>query len=117
MAQGDKLLPELLFYPERSILKRTPQRVKPGEVFTIHLKGIGWTELDNGVAVDCDNTFIGFSCGFNSDGDVQMMKVATSGHGIYLLDLYPMIYQGHCQPPCGYQLSFPCSADDFPGLA
>jgi len=81
LVQGDKLLSEVPFYLERSVLEVTPKRVKAGEVFTIHLKGIGWTELDNGVAVDYDNTFIGFACGFNSGGDVQIMLVATGGPG------------------------------------
>jgi hypothetical protein len=117
LVQGDKLLAEVPFYIERSILEVTPKRVKAGEVFTIHLKGIGWTELDNGVTVDYDNTFIGFACGFNSGGDVQMMLVATGGAGIHLLDLYPMIYQGHGQPPWGYQVPILTFADDFPGLS
>jgi hypothetical protein len=43
--------------------------------------------------------------------------VATGGPGTHLLDLYPMIYQGHGQPPWGYQVSYLTYADDFPGLS
>ena len=116
LVQADKLLTEVPFYLERSVLEVTPRRVKAGEVFTIHLKGIGWTELDNGVAIDYDNDYIGFACGFNSGGDVQVTLVATGGPGIHLLDMYPMIYQGHGQPPWGYHVPYLTYADDFPGL-
>ena len=86
-------------------------------MFTVHLKGIGWTELDNGVAVTYDNAYIGFDCGFNSQGDVTMNLVATGAPGIHLIDIYPMIYQGHGDPPWGYQAPLLAFQVDAPGLA
>ena len=37
-----------------------------GQKFTVHLKGLGWTQLDNTIAVDYDNSYVGYGCGFNS---------------------------------------------------
>ncbi|MCL5998403.1 MAG: hypothetical protein M1546_20470 [Chloroflexi bacterium] len=117
LVQGEKVLAEVPYYVERSLVDVTPRQVKSGEVFTVHIKGVGWTELDNGVAVTYDNAYIGFACGFNSNGDVTINLVATGGPGIHLIDLYPMIYQGHGQPPWGYQQSYLTFQQDFPGLA
>ena len=35
-------------------------------MFQVHLKGVGWTQLDNTVAVTYDNGYVGYGCGFNS---------------------------------------------------
>ena len=35
-------------------------RVKEGAPFTVHLEGVGWTQLDNTVAVDYDNSYMGY---------------------------------------------------------
>lgn len=117
MVQGDKVLAEVPYFVERSLVDVTPRPVKSGEVFTVHIKGVGWTELDNGVAVTYDNAYIGFACGFNSNGDVTINLVATGGPGIHLIDLYPMIYQGHGKPPWGYQQAILSFQQDAPGLA
>ena len=60
----------------------TPKRVKVGEPFTVQIKGVGWTELDNTLAVTYDNAVMGYACGFNSNGDVTINLIAsgTSGH-------------------------------------
>ena len=116
VVQGDKVLGETPFFVQRSLVS-VPQRVKAGDVFTIQMKGVGWTELDNGVAVTYDNSAIGFACGFNSNGDVTMNLTATGGPGIHLIDLYPMLYQGHGKPPWGYQVPLLSFAQDAPGLA
>jgi hypothetical protein len=113
---GASLLAEIPFFVEHSLLEVTPRQVKAGEQFTVHLKGIGWTELDNGVAITYDNAYIGFACGFNSNGDATINLVATGGPGIHLIDLYPMIYQGHGEPPWGYQEPLLSFKVDAPGL-
>ena len=115
---GEKqVLAEVPFFVERSLSEVTPIRVKAGEIFKVHLKGVGWTELDNGVALTYDNSYLGFACGFNSNGDVAIHLTATGGPGIHLIDLYPMLYQGHGKPPWSYQVPFLTYADDFPGLS
>ncbi|MBI3953908.1 MAG: hypothetical protein HY330_05290 [Chloroflexi bacterium] len=117
VVQGGKVVVEVPYFVERSVVGVTPLRVKAGETFKVQIKGIGWTELDNGVAITYDNSYIGFACGFNSNGDVTVNLVATGGPGIHLIDLYPMIYQGHGKPPWSYQVPLLSFRDDAPGLA
>jgi len=67
-------------------------RLKRGAHFTIHLKGVGWTQLDNTIAVTYDNSYVGYGCGFNSNGDVVMNMIATGAPGTHLIDMYPLLY-------------------------
>lgn len=69
------------------------------------------------MAITYDNACIGFSCGFNSNGDAETFLVATGEPGIHLIDLYPMIYQGHGEPPWGYQQTILTFKQDAPGLS
>ena len=62
-----------------------------------------------------DNAFIGYACGFNSNGDVTMPLVATGGPGTHLIDLYPMVYAGQ-DAKDWYWAPVLTYADDFPAL-
>jgi hypothetical protein len=93
VAQDGQVKVELPYYVMESVVGVRPLRVKEGHVFTLHVKGTGWTELDNGFAVVYDNSYVGYGCGFFSRGDVNMNMVATGGPGTHLIDLYPMIYK------------------------
>jgi hypothetical protein len=73
----DQVLMEIPYYVEHSLVTVNPKRVKVGETFTVQIKGVGWTELDNTVAVTYDNAAMGYACGFNSNGDVTINLVAT----------------------------------------
>ena len=118
VAQGQTVLAQIPFFVQESLVEVTPQQVKAGDVFTIHIKGVGWTELDNGVSVTYDNGYMGFACGFASNGDVTINLVATGAPGIHLIDLYPMIYQGsHGEAPWGYQEPLLSYRVDTPGLS
>lgn len=114
---GENVLAETGYFVERSIDSVTPQKVKSGEKFTVRIKGIGWTELDNGVAVVYDNAYMGMACGFASNGDVTLEMVATGGPGTHLIDLYPMIYDNaHGKFPWQYNLPMLTFVHDHPGL-
>ena len=68
---------------------------------TIHLKGVGWTDFDNIYVATYDNAYMGYACGFNSQGDVVINFTAAGAPGMHLIDFYPGIYQGpekeqHC---------------------
>jgi hypothetical protein len=115
--QGGKVKAELPFYVLRSFLSVSPQTVKEGEVFTIHLKGVGWTELDNGFAVTYDNAYAGFACGFYEKGDVKLNLYATGGPGTHLIDFYPMIYKGKSTDLWNQQLPMLAFRQDNPALA
>jgi len=113
----DHVLGEVPYYVEQSLVKVTPKRVKVGEPFTLQIKGVGWTELDNTLAVTYDNAAIGYACGFNTNGDVTINLVATGEPGSHLIDLYPAIYRGKDRVPWNYQTPFLTYARDFPALS
>lgn len=68
--------------------------VRPGEALRLQVKGIGWTETENITTVVHDNTYTGYACGFNSQGDVTLLLPAAPEPGWHFLDLYPAIYKG-----------------------
>jgi len=115
LVQDQAVMTQTPFYVERSLVSVSPAELKSGETVTIHAKGLGWTELDNGFAVTYDNAFVGYACGFNSNGDVTMPLVATGGPGTHLIDLYPMVYNGQDRKPW-YWAPVLTFANDFPAL-
>ncbi|MFQ5854478.1 MAG: hypothetical protein ACE5LU_02380 [Anaerolineae bacterium] len=118
LVRGETVLAELPYFVERSLVHVTPRQVKVGEPFQVQIKGVGWTELDNGVAVTYDNAYIGYACGFASQGDVTLNLVATGEPGVHLIDLYPMIYDGgHGKWPWQYTMPHLTALQDHPALA
>lgn len=113
----DRVLAEAPFYVEQSLVEVKPKRVKVGETFTVQIKGVGWSELDNTLAVAYDNAVMGYACGFNSNGDITINLVASGHPGTHLIDLYPAIYKGRDRVPWNYQTPFLTFARDFPALA
>jgi hypothetical protein len=113
----DRVLLEVPYYVEQSLVSVSPKRVKTGETFTVQIKGGGWTELDNTLAVSYDNAVMGYACGFNSNGDITVNLVATGHPGTHLIDLYPAIYKGKDRVPWNYQTAFLTYGRDFPALA
>lgn len=86
-----------------------------GTAFTISLKGVGWTETANIYAVVYDNAYIGYACGFNSQGTVEIFLQATGEPGIHYIDLYPAIYKGKETRPNNFRLPQLTYAQDHPG--
>ena len=113
---GDKTLARAFFVIETSIVSISPTSGPVGTPITIHLKGVGWTEYDNIYIATYDNAYMGYACGFNSQGDVVINFHATGTPGVHIIDLYPGIYQG---PPTETQLLYRqpqlTYADDHPG--
>ena len=67
-------------------------KFKQGEEFTISLKGVGWTQMDNTMAVTYDNAHVGYGCGFNSNGWTVIHMYATGEPGTHIIDLHPQLY-------------------------
>lgn len=86
-----------------------------GTTFTVHLKGVGWTETANIYAINYDNSYIGYACGFNSQGDVVIHLQATGEPGWHFVDLYPAVYKGKEKRPINFRLPQLTYADDHPG--
>ena len=86
-----------------------------GTTFKIHLKGVGWTETANIYTVNYDNSYIGYACAFNSQGDVEIFLKATGEPGWHFIDLYPAIYKGKETRPLNFKIPQLTYADDHPG--
>jgi hypothetical protein len=94
-------------------------KFKAGEEFTISMKGVGWTQMDNTLAVVYDNSYVGYGCGFNSNGYMVVKLRATGVPGTHIIDLYPLMYSNlpsFANTP--YSMMPVLTSDrDFPGLA
>jgi hypothetical protein len=116
LRKGADLVARTHFAIETSIVEMTPRSGPPGTPVTIHLKGVGWTEYDNIYVATYDNAYMGYACGFNSQGDVVINFTAAGEPGPHLIDLYPGIYQGPAtEPQQLYRLPQLTYADDHPG--
>ena len=69
---------------------QTPQ----GATISVIMHGVGWDFNTNIVAVDYDNSYIGYACGFNSGGNVTVNIVASGSPGIHTIDVYPSVWWG-----------------------
>lgn len=85
------ITPSVSFQPEGP--------VAPGGEIVITLKGVGWTETANIYTLLLDNGYIGYGCGFNSQGDVTIHLRAPGQPGWHFVSLYPAIYQGELTGP------------------
>ena len=112
---GDETLATAHFTIETSIVSMTPTSGPAGTPVTIHLKGVGWTDYDNIYVATYDNAYMGYACGFNSQGDVVINFTAAGAPGVHLVDLYPGIYQGPENSQQVYRLPQLTYADDHPG--
>ena len=92
-----------------------PARGPAGTPFTIRLKGVGWTETANIYTVVYDNAYIGYACGFNSQGDVEIHLYATGEPGWHYIDLYPAIYKGKESRPLNFRIPQLTYEADHPG--
>jgi hypothetical protein len=112
---GDKTLAQAFFAIETSIVSISPTSGPPGTPVTIHLKGVGWTDFDNIYIATYDNAYMGYACGFNTQGDVVVNFTAAGSPGMHLIDFYPGIYQGPGKDQQLYRLPQLTYADDHPG--
>jgi hypothetical protein len=92
---------------------------KEGEEFTISIKGVGWTQMDNTLAVAYDNSYVGYGCGFNSNGYLVVHLKALGGVGTHIITMRPLLYTqqpSFANTPYG-MVPILTSENDFPGLA
>ena len=93
----------------------SPNPAPQGSLMTVHLTGVGWTEYDNIYAVDYDNAFMGYACGFNSHGDVHIQIPAVGAPGYHFIDIYPSPYMGSSTFPNWWGMPQLTYAKDHPG--
>lgn len=87
-----------------------------GTDFEIRLSGVGWTETANIYAVVYENGYLGYACGFNTQGEVTIPLTMTGEPGWHFVDLYPAIYKGEEAPGRNnFRIPQLTAADDHPG--
>jgi hypothetical protein len=87
-----------------------------GTTITIHFKGVGWTQTANIYTLVYDNAYVGYACGFNSQGDVVVYLPAAGEPGWHFIDLYPGIYQGQDMAQVNdFRIPQLTAIDDHPG--
>jgi hypothetical protein len=111
---GDEVLGGAGLVIQPSVLSVSSIRVRAGEEVKLHLKGLGWTTYENTYAATYDNSYIGYVCGFSTNGDVQFSVIATGQPGTHLIDLYPTIYKGQDPQPRIYSMPQLTYATDHP---
>ncbi|MDX1619347.1 MAG: hypothetical protein R3320_00050 [Nitriliruptorales bacterium] len=91
-------------------------RVAWGTDLALHLTGVGWTETANIYTIVYDNTYVGYACGFNTQGDVLVHLKATGEPGWHFIELYPAIYKGEeTRGRNNFRIPQLTAADDHPG--
>lgn len=103
------------FWIVPTALPLSAQDVPAGTTITVHLKGVGWTETANIYHVVYDDNYVGYACGFNSQGDVTIYMPASGAPGWHFIDLYPGIYKGQETRPNDFRIPQLTFADDHPG--
>ena len=69
-----------------------------GTRIVIQMYGVGWDYNTNIATLDYDNNYLGYACGFNSQGNVTMTIIATGSPGIHDIDIYPSMWWGPVTP-------------------
>jgi hypothetical protein len=95
---GESPLAETSMTITPSIISATTAQGPYGSTVEIHLKGVGWTETANIYTLVYDNGYLGYACGFNTQGDVSIHLPAAGAPGWHYIDLYPGIYKGKDVP-------------------
>ncbi len=90
---GDKVVAFTHFDVRAIGLPLEPASGPVGTDITLHMKGIGWTQTNNIFAVVIDNVYVGYACGFSTNGDVVVPLKATWAPGWHYIDLYPSFYR------------------------
>jgi hypothetical protein len=76
-----------------SIVSVSPKSGPVGTKIEVTIKGGGWTEFDNAYYLTYDNSYTGYLCAFNSQGNLTFDVIATGEQGYHIIDLYPGIYK------------------------
>ncbi|MED3661373.1 hypothetical protein P4476_05650 [Ureibacillus terrenus] len=112
---GDEVYGQAYLRILPSIVSVSPSSGPVGTEFEVTIKGSGWTEFDNALAVLYNNSYIGYVCGFNSQGTVKLKLVATGEPGYQFIDIYPSIYKGQQVQPTYYLRPMLTYRNDHPG--
>jgi hypothetical protein len=69
-----------------------PLRPKAGPIgnrITVEVDGVSWTEHENLIAINYDNSLVGYACGNDLMGKILAKIHATGKPGWHFVDIYP----------------------------
>lgn len=112
---GDTVVGDTVFTVQPNAFALSTDRGPAGTIVKIHLKGVGWTETANFYSLNYDNGYMGYACGFNSSGDVEVNLAMSGEPGWHYIDLYPGIYKGTETRPLNFRIPQLTYAADHPG--
>ena len=103
------------FWIKPTALPLDVSRGPVGTTFRIHLKGVGWSETANIVHVVYDNSYIGYACAFNSQGDVETDHAGDRRARMAFHRSLSGHLQRHRDPAEQFPIPQLTYADDHPG--
>ncbi len=112
---GDAVVGETDFTVQPNAFPLTVERGPSGTLVKVHVKGVGWTETANFYALTYDNGYMGYACGFNSSGDIEITLSMSGDKGWHFIDLYPGLYKGTETRPLNFRIPQLTAPDDHPG--
>ena len=112
---GNVLVAESVFVVQPNAFALSTDRGPSGTIVKIHVKGVGWTETANFYALNYDNGYMGYACGFNSSGDIEINLAMSGVPGWHYVELYPGIYKGTESRPLNFRIPQLTAAADHPG--
>ncbi|HAF10524.1 MAG TPA: hypothetical protein DCK98_10650 [Chloroflexi bacterium] len=112
---GDTVVAKTNLYILANAFPLSVDRGPAGTKVSVHLKGVGWTETEQIYHLVYDNAFAGYSCAFQSAGDIEILLTVAGEPGWHFIDMYPGIYQGSETRPANYKMPQLTALDDHPG--
>lgn len=104
-----------LLYPNIMPLEKTSG--PSGTEVLIQIYGMYWTDTGKITHVVYDNASVGYSCAFNSGGNIRIKLTMVGEPGWHFIDLYPGMLQGEEQAksPMNYRIPQLTALADHPG--
>jgi len=112
---GDAVVAKTNLYIQANAFPLSVTQGPSGTKTSVHLKGVGWTETEQIYHLVYDNAFAGYSCAFQSSGDIEIFLTVSGEPGWHYIDMYPGIYQGTETRPANYKMPQLTAAADHPG--
>jgi len=90
--QSGQLVAQVPFYVKESVVGQGVSSLFLKEGQSSPSTWRAWLDAaGHTVGVDYDNSYIGYGCGFNSNGESSCTSMPP-GPGVHLIDMYPMLY-------------------------
>ena len=102
---GDKALASTKFLVVPTVQPLSVDHGPVGTKFSIQINGMYATETGRITHLDWDNSLAGYSCSFNTNGNIRIDFVAAGDVGWHFIDLYPGLHVGEETTPYNYHIA------------